>query len=74
MRGERFKVGESCTSARKRGIRVRVWRGKGGLRSERRQVLKKRGTASKKSLSGGSRRKYEWVSGRKSSPGRSAES
>ena len=32
--GERVKVGNSRTLARKRGIRVRAWSGKGGLHSE----------------------------------------
>ena len=32
--GEKVKVGESCTLARKRGIRARAWRGKGGLHCE----------------------------------------
>ena len=34
--GERVKVGESRTLARKGGIRARAWRGKGGLHRERR--------------------------------------
>ena len=38
MRGERVKVGESSTLARKRGIRARAWSGKGGLHRERRGV------------------------------------
>ena len=67
--GERVKVGESHTLARERGIRARAWRGKGGLHGERRQVLRRKGKLSKKSLPRRSRRKHERVSGRKSSPG-----
>ena len=52
----------------------RAWRGKGGLYSEGGQIPRKKGRASKKSLPRTSRRKHERVSGRKSSPGRSAES
>ena len=74
MRGKRVKVGESRTLARVRGLRARAWRGKGGLDREGRQILRRTGRASNKSLPGTSRRKHERVSGRKSSPGRSAES
>ena len=74
MRGERVKVGESRTLARVRGIRARAWRGKGGLDREGRQIPRRKGRARNKSLPRTSRRKHEWVSGRKSSPGRSAES
>ena len=74
MRGERVKVGESRTLASERGIRARAWRGKGGLDRERRQILRRKGRASKKGLPRTSRRKHDRVSGRKSSPGRSAES
>ena len=59
---------------REREIRARVWSGKGGLQDERRQTPRRKGRASKKSLPRTSRRKHERVSGRKSSPGRSAES
>ena len=74
MRGERVKVGESRTLARERGIRARAWRGKSGLHREGKQIPRRKGRASKKSLPRTSRRKHERVSGRKSSPGRSAES
>ena len=74
MRGEKVKVDESRTLARERGIRARAWRGKGGRHREGRQIPRRTGTASKKSLPRTSRRKHERVSGRKSSPGRSAES
>ena len=74
MRGEGVKVGESRTLARKRGIRARAWRGKGGLHRERRQIPRRKGSKTKKSLPRTSRGKQERVSGRKSSPGRSAES
>ena len=47
---------------------------KGGIHSEGRQVPRRRGRAGKKSLPKRSRRKDERVSGRKSSPGRSAVS
>ena len=72
--GERVNVGESRTLARVRGIRARAWRGKGGLHRERRKISRRTGRASKKSLPRTSRRKHERVSGRKSFPGRSAES
>ena len=65
---------ESRTLARERGIRARAWRGKGGLDRERGQISRRKGRASKKSIPRTSRRKHERVSGRKSSPGRSAES
>ena len=55
-------------------IRARAWSIKGGLHRERRQIPRRTGRASKKSLPRTSRRKHERVSGRKSSPGRSAES
>ena len=71
---ERVKVGESRTLARERGIRARAWRGKGGLHSERGKISRRKGRASKKSIPRTSRRKHERVSGRKSSPGRSAKS
>ena len=63
--GERVKVGKSRTLAR-------VWSGKGGLHREGRFQRGKGGQAKRASLEQG-RRKHEWVSGRKSSPGRSAE-
>ena len=72
--GKRVKVGESRTLAGKRGNRARVWSGKGGLHRERGQIPRRKWRASKKSLPRTSRRKHEQVSGRKSSPGRSAES
>ena len=74
MRGERVKMGESCTLAKVKGIRARAWSGKGGLHDERGQIPRRKGTASNKSLPRTSRRKHERVSGHKSSPGRSAES
>ena len=67
-------MGESHTLASERGIRARAWSGKGGLHGERRKIPRRTGRASKKSLPRTSRRKHERVSGRKSSPGRSAES
>ena len=74
MRGERVKMGESRTLAGERGITARAWSGKGGLHGERRQIPRRTGRASKKSLPRTSRRKHERLSGRKSCPGRSAES
>ena len=59
---------------KKRKIQERARGGKSGLHSERRQVPRRRGKASKNSLPRRGRRKREWVSRRKSSPGRSAES
>ena len=56
------------------GIRARAWSGMGGLHGERGQIPRRTGRASKKSLPRTGTRKHERVSGRKSSPGRSAES
>ena len=42
MREERVKMGESRILARKRGIRARAWRGKGGLDRERRKIKQRR--------------------------------
>ena len=72
MRGERVKVNESRTVARKRGSKQE--HGEGGLHHEGRQIPRRKGRASNKSLPRTSRRKHERVSGRKSSPGQSAES
>ena len=71
---ERVNVGESRSLAKERGIRARAWKGKDGVHGERRQIPRRKGRASKKSLSRKSRRKHEWVSGHKSSPGQSAKS
>ena len=74
---ERVKVGDSRTLAGERRIRARAWSGKSGLcglHRERRQIPRRKGRASNKSFSKKSRRKHEWVSGRKSSPARFAES
>ena len=71
---ERVKVGESRTLTRVRRIRAGAWSGKGGLHGEPRQIPRRKQRASNKSLPRTSRRKHERVSGRKSSPGRSAES
>ena len=72
--GERVKMGKSHTLVRVRGIRARTWSGKGRLHGEQRQIPRRKGRASKKSLPRTSRRKHERVSGCKSSPERSAES
>ena len=56
------------------GIRARAWRGKGVLDREGRKIPRSTGRASNKSLPRTSRTKHERVSGRKSSPGRSAKS
>ena len=72
--GGRVKVSKSRTLAREREIRARAWRGKSGLDREEKRVPRRKERASKKSLPTRSRRKHERVSGRKSSPGRSAES
>ena len=56
------------------GDQSEAWSGKGGLHGERGQIPRRKGWASKKSLPRTSRRKHERVSGRKSFPGRSAES
>ena len=72
--GERVKVGESRTLVREERIKARAWSGKVGLDRERGQIPRRTGRASKKSLPRTSTRKHERVSGRKRSPGRSAES
>ena len=54
--GERIKVSENRTLARKRQIRVGAWRGKGGLHSEGRQAPRRRGRAIKENLPRRSRR------------------
>ena len=74
MRVERIKVGESGTLASERGIRVRAWRGNGGLHGEGRQIPMRKERAGKKSLPRTKRRGHERVSGRKGSPERSAKS
>ena len=71
VRRERVKMSESRILAKERAIRAGAWRRKGGLHDEGRQIPRRRGRASKKSLP---RRKHERMSGRKSSPGQSAES
>ena len=72
MRRQRVKVSESRTLARERKTRAKAWRGKGGHHSEGRRVPRRKGRASM--ISRRCRRKHERVSGRKSSPGRSADS
>ena len=72
--GGRVKVSESRTLARVREIKAGARSGKGGLHRERRKISRRKGRASTKSLPRRGRRKHERVSGRKSSPGRSAES
>ena len=74
VRGERVKVSESRILARKSGIGAGARRKKDGLHSKRRQIPRRKGRASKESLHRRRRRKHERVSGRKSSPGQSAES
>ena len=73
MREKRVRVSESRTLATERGIKARAWRGKEGLHSEK-QISRRKGRAGKKSLPRRGRRKHKRVSGRKSSPGQSAES
>ena len=51
---------------------MRAWSEKGGFHGEGRQIPRIKGRASKESLSR-SKRKHQRVSGRKSSPRRSAE-
>ena len=74
MRDKRVKVGESPTFARERGISAGACKGKDGLHSEGKQIPKRKGRASNKSLPRRGRKSYGRVSGRKSSPGQSAES
>ena len=66
-------MGESRTLARE-GDQSESMEWKGGLHREGRQIPRRTGRASKKSLPRRGRRKHERVSGRKSSPERSAES
>ena len=73
MRGRESRWARA-TPWREREIRARAWSGKGGLHRERGQIPRRTGRASKESLPRASRRKHERVSGRKSSPERSAES
>ena len=54
-------MGESRILAREKGITARSWRGKGGLHRERRQIPRRKGRASKKSLPRTKRRKHERV-------------
>ena len=63
MRGEGAKVSERGTWARERGIIAGAWRGKSGVRSEERQVPRRRKRTSKESLSRRSRRNHERISG-----------
>ena len=72
--GKRVKMGKSHTLARESGIRARAWSEKGGLHGEPKQIPRRKGRAQKMSLPRRSKRKHEQVNGRRSSPGRSAES
>ena len=74
IKGKRVKMGKCHTLARERRIRAKAWKGKSGLHREARQIPRRKGRASKKSLPRTSRRKHEQVSESKSSPGRSAQS
>ena len=56
VRGKRVKVSERRTLARKRGIRAKAWRGKGGLHGEKRQAPKRKRRASEQSLPRGGRK------------------
>ena len=67
-------MSENCTLARVRGIRAKALGGKGWIHSEGRQIPRRRVKERKENFSRRSRRKHERVSGRKGSPGRSAES
>ena len=58
----------------RRRIRARAWSEKGGLHGEPKQIPRRKRRARKKSLLRRSKRKHEQVNGRRSSPGRSAES
>ena len=59
VKWESVKLCESRTLARKRMIGDREGGGKGGLHSEKRQVLSRKGKEIKKNLPRRSRRKYE---------------
>ena len=72
--GEESQGGPEPQLDERGGIRARAWSGKGGLHHEGRQIPRRKGRASKKSLPRTSRRKHERVSGRKSFLGRSAVS
>ena len=72
------EVGESQSEqshnlATKRAIKAEAWRGKSGLHNGGKRVLKRRGRASKESLSSRRRSKHERMSGRRSCPGESEE-
>ena len=67
-------MSEGRTLAREGCIKARACREKGGLHGKRKQVPRRIPRASKKTFPRRSRRKHERVSGRKSSPGRFAES
>ena len=71
---KRTEPSVQSTLASERKIRARAGRGKGRLHSEGRQIPRRKRRASKNSLLRRSKRKHERVSGRKSSPGQSAES
>ena len=74
MRGERVKMSERPHLDEREEGQSESMERKSGLHRERRKIPRRTGRASKKSLPRTSRRKHERVSGRKSSPGRSAES
>ena len=65
---------ECRTLAREGKIKAGARRRKSGLHSEGRQVPRRKGRATKESLSKGNRRKPELVRERKYFPGRSGES
>ena len=67
-------MGESRTLVSESGIRAGAWSVRGRFYREGRQIPRRRGRASKKSLPRKSRRKHERVSERKGTSGRSAES
>ena len=71
---EKVEVSKSRTFARQRGISARAWKRKSGLHSEGRKIPRRKRRESNKCLPRKSRRKHKRVSGRKSSPERSAES
>ena len=69
-----MKVSESCTLGRKSKVGASAWGEKSGLHCKKREVSKSRRSSCKENLPRRIRKKHEWVSERKSSPGGSGES
>ena len=72
--GEESQGDQEPHLGEREGIKPGAWRGNSRLHDEGRQIPRRKGRESKMSFPRRSRRKHEWMSRRKSSPGRSAES